>query len=120
MNLYIDEDSSQTLLIKFLRRAGHDLIVPTEGRITGESDAVHLTRAIKQNRVLMTANHDDFRDLHELIQAAGGRHPGLFVIRQDNDPARDLTPRGIVAAIEKFSKSGVALANELEILNQWR
>lgn len=120
MNLYIDEDSSRGLLIKFLRRAGHDVFVATEGKVTGESDAVHLARAIKQSRTLLTANHDDFRDLHQLIQAAGGSHPGLFVIRQDNDPARDLTPRGIVVAIEKFSKSGVELINEFVILNHWR
>ncbi|HEV8604605.1 MAG TPA: DUF5615 family PIN-like protein [Tepidisphaeraceae bacterium] len=121
MNLYIDEDSSHSLLVKFLRRAGHDVLVPTEGQSVGESDTIHLTKAIRQGRVLLTANHDDdFRELHELIKEAGGHHPGLFVIRQDNDAARDLTPRGVVVAIEKFSKSGVPVIDEFVILNHWR
>src|SRR5690349_3754429 len=120
MNLYIDEDSSQTILLKFLRRAGHDLVMATEAKGIGRSDAVHLNRAIAQGRILLTANHDDFKELHDLIQTAKGRHAGIFVIREDNDPARDLTPRGIVVAIEKFSKSGVEVANEFVILNHWR
>jgi hypothetical protein len=96
------------------------VFVPGEEKSFGESDAVHLVRAIRQNRILLTANHDDFKELHELVKEARGRHPGLFIIREDNDPARDLTPRGIVVAIEKFSKSGIELANEFVILNHWR
>ena len=37
-----------------------------------------------------------------------------------NDPARDLTPKGIVAAIRKLEMAGVPLGNEFVVLNHWR
>jgi hypothetical protein len=83
-------------------------------------DAMQLTRAICENRVLLSHNHDDLEDLHLLIKEANGSHPGTFIIRKDNDPARDMSPRGIVHAIDKFSKSGAPLQNEFVILNHWR
>ena len=47
-----------------------------------------------------------------LIQEASGDHEGILVVRQDNDPARDLTPKGIVAAIRKLEAAGVPIGNE--------
>ena len=40
--------------------------------------------------VLLTRNHDDFENLHNLNHFTGGQHPGGLVIRLDNDPTRDL------------------------------
>ena len=39
---------------------------------------------------------------------------------QTNPPEGDLTPKGIVASIRKLESSGVPLANEYIVLNQWR
>ena len=47
-------------------------------------------------------------------------HFGICVVRHDNDPARDLTPKGIVAAIRKLEAAGVPIANEYIVLNHWR
>jgi predicted nuclease of predicted toxin-antitoxin system len=120
MNLFIDEDSVQTLLVRLLGQAGHDLITSLDVGLGGHADAMRLIRAIRENRVLLSHNHDDFEDLHLLIKEAKGSHPGIFIIRKDNDPARDMSPRGIVHAIDKFSKSGAPLVNEFVILNHWR
>ena len=38
---------------------------------------------------------------------AGGHHPGVLVVRQDNNPKRDLDAKGIVRALRKLIKSGV-------------
>jgi hypothetical protein len=62
----------------------------------------------------------DFLDLHEVVQAAHGTHPGLLIIRFDNDPTRDMTPRQIVTAIATLESAGVPLENQVYILNHWR
>jgi hypothetical protein len=36
-------------------------------------------------------DHEDFADLHDLVMAVGGHHPGILVMRFDNDPRHNLT-----------------------------
>jgi hypothetical protein len=121
MNLYLDDDTALPLLIRLLRGAGHDLVIPADlPNMIGADDSVHLTRAIRLDRVLVSHNHKDFLNLHELIKEAKGHHPGIFAIRKDNDPTRDLSPKGIVRAIARFSAAGVPIADQLVILNHWR
>jgi predicted nuclease of predicted toxin-antitoxin system len=95
MKLYLDDDSADPLLARLLRNAGHDVRLPAEAGQVGSHDAVHLKNAIRESRVFLTANHDDFVFLHELIMEALGQHPGILVVRRDNNPKRDLTARGI-------------------------
>lgn len=120
MRLYLDDDSTAGVLVRLLRKAGHDVLLPREADLDGEADPVHLTRAIREGRTLLSRNHDDFQDLHELVVAAGGRHPGILVIRSDNNPARDMTPRGIAAAVARLEASDLSAADQFLILNQWR
>ena len=120
MNLYLDDDSVIPLLIRLLRQAGHDVQLPADVANQGEEDPVHLTHAIKVQRVFLSHNYHDFQILHNLIRMAQGHHPGILVVRKDNDPARDLTPKGIVRAIARFIAAGVTIADQLVILNQWR
>jgi hypothetical protein len=120
MRLYLDDDTAAPLLAKLLRKAGHDVQLPGDVSMTGAPDPIHLTRAIGEGRILVTKNHDDFWILHNLIKQARGHHPGVFVVRQDNDPTRDLTPKGTVAAIRKLGTAGVPIQDEFIVLNQWR
>jgi predicted nuclease of predicted toxin-antitoxin system len=120
MTLYLDDDIAWPLLAKLLRQAGHDVQLPGDIGMTGSEDPVHLTLAIQDGRVLMTKNHDDFLILHRLLMAAQGNHPGILVVRQENNPARDMTPKGIVAAIRKLEAAAVPVANEYVVLNHWR
>jgi predicted nuclease of predicted toxin-antitoxin system len=120
MRLYLDEDSASTLLAQFLRSAGHDVQTPAEAGMIGEDDPVQFTYAIREDRVLLTRNHDDFRNLHNLATALRGHHPGLIVVCKENNPKRDLTTRGIIQAIGKLLASGVTVADQFTILNQWR
>ena len=48
--------------------------------------------------MVLTRDRKDFTDLHDLIMACGGHHPGLLIIRFDNDPRHNLTERGIATA----------------------
>ena len=120
MTIYIDDDTASPLLAKLLRNAGHDVQLPSDIAMTGSEDAEHLTRSIQDDRVFLTKDHEDFLILHRLLMAAQGNHPGIMVVRQENNPARDLTPKGIVAAIPKLDAAGIPIANEYVVLNHWR
>ena len=118
MLLYMDEDSIQRQLVALLRKAGHDVVIPADLGLSGAADPVHLARAITGGRVLVTHNHKDFKQLHDL-EAAGGRHPGIMSVRRDNNK-RDRKPPGIVSAVGKLLASGDPIADRFTILNQYR
>jgi predicted nuclease of predicted toxin-antitoxin system len=120
MRLYLDDDSAAPLLVQLLRNAGHDVEVPRDAGLSGAADPVHLTHAIGTTRVILTRNYKDFEYLHNLILAAQGHHPGILVVRQDNDPKRDLTPRGIIRALAKLEAAVTLIADSYHILNHWR
>ena len=120
MNLYLDEDSAKGALGARLRKAGHPVVVPADAALAGASDQRHLLHAVRHGLVLLTRNHDDFEDLHLLIQACQGRHAGILAIRFDNDPTRDMKDADIVRALQNLEQSGAPVANEFHILNHWR
>ena len=120
MILYLDDDTASPLLTTLLRKAGHDVVIPSDIGMEGKPEPAHLKRAIRDMRACVTKNYDDFLMLHELILEAGGTRPGILVVRQENNPARDMTPKGIVAAIRKLESAGVPIANEYIVLNHWR
>jgi len=120
MNLYLDDDSVAAALVRLMRQAGHDVLLPRDIGMMGAEDPVHLTCAIREGRVMLTGNYDDFEDLHDLVLQAQGHHPGILVVRRDNDPKRDLTPRGIVLALSKLLAANVPIVDQFIIVNHWR
>lgn len=120
MNLCLDDDSVAAVLVRLLRNAGHDVQLPRDIGMIGAEDPVHLTCAIRDARVLLTANYGDFEDLHDLVLQAQGHHPGILVVRRDNNPRRDLSPRGIVRALGNLIAANVPIAGQFIVLNHWR
>jgi predicted nuclease of predicted toxin-antitoxin system len=120
MNLYLDDNCAKISLANLLRRAGHIVTLPADVNLSGDTDARHLAACASADRVLMTRDHDDFLDLHDLILAARGQHSGILVVRTDNDPGRDMKDRDIVRAIANLEAAGVPIASEFHILNHWR
>jgi hypothetical protein len=120
MNLYLDDDSAKAVLVRLLVRAGHQVVTPADAGLVGVSDPRHLIHAVQHGYVLLSRNHDDFEDLHLLIHETNGRHPGILVVRSDNNPSRDMKDRDIVRAIGNLDAAGVAIANEFHVLNHWR
>ena len=120
MRIYLDDDSAASLLVRLLRQAGHEVQIPTDVGLWGEDDSVHLSHAVEDDRVLLTGNHRDFLNLHNLVKQVDGHYPGIFAVRRDNDPKRDLTPSGIVRAIRNFLAASVVVRDEYVILNHWR
>ena len=106
MNLYLDDDSAAVLLVRLLTADGHNVAVPDPLGHRGWADPAHFLWAVQNGRVLLTGNHKDFEPLHLLIVGTGGHHPGVLVVRNDNDPKRDLDAKGIVRALRKLVKSG--------------
>lgn len=120
MRLYLDDDSARAVLVRLLTSAGHDVQTPADAGTTGLSDPEHLIHSISNDLVLLSGNHRDFSVLNDLVLLASGHHPGILVVRKDNDRARDLSPRGIVTAIRNLVASGMPVADQLTVLNHWR
>jgi len=120
MNLYLDDDTAKAALAARLQKAGHLVVVPGDASLGGAADARHLLYAVRHGLVLLTRNHDDYEDLHLLIDATKGCHTGILAIRFDNDPTRDMKDAEIVRAIQNLEQSGALVANEFQILNHWR
>ena len=80
----------------------------------------YISKAIELNRVLLTRNRKDFVQLQTLILTATGHHPGILAVTRENNPRRDLTPRGIVNAIRKLEAASIPLSDTLFDLNEWR
>ncbi len=100
--------------------AGHEVLTCPAAGLLGRHDALQLSHAILTQRVLLTKNYDDFGALHELVLACGGHHPGILVVRSDNDSARDMSLRGVALAIKKLIASDLPVVDDYIILNQWR
>ena len=120
MLLYIDDDSADGVLIRRLTDSGYSTVTPSIAGTAGQADPVHFIYAIREGRVVLTHNYDDFKLLHDLVMLAGGHHPGILVVRRDNDATRDMSPSAIVRAIHNMINSGVAIPDSLHILNHWR
>jgi predicted nuclease of predicted toxin-antitoxin system len=120
MKLYLDDNLAGKGLEAHLVKAGHSVVRSHQAGLLGASDARHLAHAIRIGLVALTNDWKDFEDLHYLILAAVGRHPGVITVRYDSDPSRDMKPTAIVKALGKLESSGIPLANELVMLNHWR
>ena len=64
MRLYLDEDVASRELVLALTKAGHDVVTSRDVHLTGESDVLQLTQAIRDDRVCVTKNAGDFEQLH--------------------------------------------------------
>jgi predicted nuclease of predicted toxin-antitoxin system len=120
MNIYLDDNKLDPILARMLRQVGHTVIHPADVGLMGASDARHLEHAIRAGLVVLTSDSVDFRELNDLVVTCGGKHPGILVVRYDNDAKRDMKPKHIVRAVGKLEKSGVPIANKVTVLNHWR
>ena len=120
MLLYFDDDSVDGVLIRRLTDSGYNTVTPRIAGTVGHADPVHFMYAIRTGRIVFTHDYDDFRLLHDLVLLAGGHHPGILVVRRDNDPTRDMSPGAIVRAIQNLTASDVAIPDTFHVLNHWR
>ncbi len=81
LKLFIDEDSLSKPLVKFLRKAGYNVVTVNEVGLNGKSDLMVLNYAIEIGRIILTHNCQDFENLHKETIT----HPGIFAIRNDSN-----------------------------------
>ena len=120
VSIYLDDCADDNLLGILLRNAGHVVITPRDAGTLGWDDQKHLEYAANHRYVLLTKNPEDFVDLHHEWQAQELSHPGILLIYQDNIIGKDMTRNDIVRTIRNLLNSGIRIANEVHILNQWR
>lgn len=118
MRLYLDDDTISFALVQSLKAANHDTVLPKDAGLSGASDPEHLTYAIQQGVVLLTKNYKDYEVLHKLVNAAGGHHPGILLIREDNNRKRDLKPHQVAQAVTKIEAE--VTTDQCLIVNHWR
>ena len=88
LRLLLDEDIQSHDLVGLLREAGHDVLTVNEAGLRGRNDERILAAAIGMNRIVMTFNADDFRDLHR----ADSNHSGIIAVYRHRQRSSDLTP----------------------------
>jgi predicted nuclease of predicted toxin-antitoxin system len=120
MKIYLDDNRAGKGLAAFLRKLGHTVVLPADVGLNGASDVRHLTYAVRAGLAVLTADSEDFKDLHALLRSAGGTHPGILLILSDNDPKHAMKPKNIHAALNKLEQSGLSIVGEVVVLNQWR
>ena len=120
MNLYLDDNLAEKHLANFLAKDGHSVIQPVDVSMNGKSDPKHFVYSIQNHRLILTRDREDFEELHQLVTASGGSHPGILVVRSEKDSTKKMKPRHIVVAISNLAKSGFECANNYVVLNHWR
>ena len=120
MRLLIDENLSSPRLASRLRAQGHDPVLARDVGLLAFSDARVLIYSIAQALPVLTQDSEDFEDLQDLVIAAAGHHPGILIVRFDNDPSHNLSDRAIATAISKLESAGIPISNRIHVLNQWR
>src|SRR5262249_23657460 len=120
MRFLIDENMSNPGRASRLRAQGHDPVLAGDVGLLSASDPRVLIWGIAQALPVLTRDSEDFTDLHDLLMAAGGHHPGILLVRFDSDPRHNLSDRGIASAISKLEASGVSIPDHIYVLNQWR
>ena len=120
MRVLIDENLTSRRLAARLQSAGHDIVLASDVGLVSVADASVLAWAVAQDRPVLTRDHEDFATLHDLVVAVGCHHPGILVVRFDNDPRHNLTERGIATVLGNLESSRVRIADAIHVLNHWR
>ncbi len=120
MRILLDENMTSRRLAARLQAAGHIAVLASDVGLTSLADARVLAWSVANACPVLTRDHDDFSALHDLVAAVGGHHPGILVVRFDNDPRHNLTERAIAIAIGNLESSGVHVADSIHVLNHWR
>jgi predicted nuclease of predicted toxin-antitoxin system len=120
MRIYLDDDLDSNALIGLLRQGGHEVISPRVTGTRGVTDEEHLRYAAARGLVLLTANAEDFINLHLEWTAQHRDHNGILIVYRENNPARDMTFEQIARAVAELEQSGLLLANTFHNLNFWR
>lgn len=120
MRVYLDDDLDSNALIGMLKQAGHEVFSPRTVGTRGVADEEHLRYAAAHALVLLTANAEDFIDLHYEWMSQHREHNGILIIYRENNPIRDMNFQQIADAVTHLEQSGLPSTNSFYNLNFWR
>jgi predicted nuclease of predicted toxin-antitoxin system len=117
MRLVLDEMHSWRAALA-LRNAGHDVVaVVDEVGLRGIADEALLEWAANEDRVVVTENRDDFRQLGVKWAAGRRHHPGILLTTKRRFPPTE--PDRLVAALDHLLRHPPAdLADTVRHLRQ--
>ena len=115
MRLLVDEDSQAKVLVRLLKSYGHSIFTVNDLGIAGAPDEEVLTVARKTNRVLLTHNCNDFKELH----ISGLCHAGILLVYRSSNRAKNMDYQSIAQAVNNLEKLGMELSNQCIELNHW-
>jgi len=117
VRLYLDEDSSDTDLLKALRLRAVDVVSVAEAGMLEQPDEEQVRRAVEQQRVLYTSNRGDFYRIHSDLLRSGGSHAGMILgIQQRFSVSEQL--RRLLRLINTLTAE--EMKNRVEFLSAWR
>lgn len=115
LQLLIDEDSQDKVLVKLLRKAGHDVVTVNELGLMSQPDGIVFSYAVDNSRVILTHNCRDFEILHE----NNPHHSGILAVYKNDEYSKDMSFKEIVKAISNLEAADISLTNQFISLNQW-
>jgi predicted nuclease of predicted toxin-antitoxin system len=110
MNFVADESCAGPV-IRALREAGHDVVAMAE-IASGATDEEVLNRALSENRILITEDHD----FGNMVYAHGRSSAGVILMRFPNR-VRQAKPATVVEAVAKL---GSRLQNRFAVVEPGR
>ncbi|MCX8090911.1 MAG: DUF5615 family PIN-like protein [Verrucomicrobiae bacterium] len=116
IRLYLDEDSSDTQLVKALRMRGLDVASAAECGMLGRTDVEQVEWCVAHGRVLYSANRRDFYRIHAQLMREGKNHPGIILGLQQHYSVGERMRRllRLVASL-----SAEDMVNRVEFLSRW-
>ena len=116
IRLYMDEDMMSHSLVNALRSRGIDVTTVLEEKREGFSDEAQLRWAIREGRIICTANIADFVQLHIQFVETNEDHSGIILITQQQYSIGEYL-RGLMKLIS--SKSAEDMVNQIEFLGDY-
>ena len=117
IRLYLDEDTVRHALVAALRQRGVDVISALDADMIQAADDAQLTFATGNSRTIYTFNVQDFCRLHAQWLAAGRRHAGIVVARQQQYSVGEQVRRLLKLLAVRTAEE---MHNRLEFLSDWK
>jgi predicted nuclease of predicted toxin-antitoxin system len=113
MQILVDENLSRRDLIAVLRSSCHDVRTVAEVLDSGAAHTAVAAAAMRDDRVLLTADCEDFRMLYAAVQT----HPGVLLVYSGS--AGMLPTSRIAAAVSNIANTYRSLADLMLALNDF-
>jgi Domain of unknown function (DUF5615) len=115
IRLYLDEDSSDTDLLRALRLRGVNVASAQEFGMRGQSDEKQVERASLEQRVVYTCNRGDFYRIHGEWMRQHQNHAGMILAPQHFSVGEQL--RRLLRLIA--ARTAEEMRNRVEFLGTW-